>query len=162
MSAVAASMSAADQADPASFERIMLASEGRAISDAALARAIELARASKASVHVLSIARVHGVAFGLPNPGLLPTKHEWDEQRELVRKAVARLRRKGIEADGHVIGARNATKHILRAAEAEGCDAIVMGADPDRSRLTGNMMWTQEPQRVRRRAQLPVFLVRDD
>jgi nucleotide-binding universal stress UspA family protein len=141
------------------FDRILLASEGRGISDAVLGRVIELARESGASVHVLSIARVHGVAFGLPNPGLLPTKHEWDEQRELVRKAVARLRRKGIEADGHVLGARNATKHILAKAATEGCDAIVMGADPDRNRVTGNMMWTQEPQCVRRRAKLPVYLV---
>jgi nucleotide-binding universal stress UspA family protein len=144
------------------FARILLASEGRPFSSSALARATELAKASKASVHVLSIARVHGVAFGLPNPGLLPTKHEWDEQRESVRQAVARLRRKGIKADGHVIGTRNATKKILAEAEAEGCEAIVMPGDPDANRLRGDFMWTQEPQRVRRKAKIPVFVVRDD
>ncbi len=144
------------------YERIMLASEGRPIPDAAIARVVELARASGASVHVLSIARVHGVAFGLPNPGLLPTKREWDDQREIVRKAVARLRRKKIEADGHVLGTRNASKRIVEEAELEGCDAIVMAADPGRGRLAGNLMWTQEPQRVGRRAKVPVFLVPDD
>jgi nucleotide-binding universal stress UspA family protein len=144
------------------FARILLASEGRPISNAALARVIDLARAGGASVHVLSIARVHGVAFGLPNPGLLPTKHEWDEQRESVRQAVARLRRKGIKADGHVIGTRNATKKILAEAVAEHCDAIVMGGDPDAGRLKSDFMWTQEPQRVRRKAKVPVFVVRDE
>jgi nucleotide-binding universal stress UspA family protein len=144
------------------FERILLASEGRPISNGAVARVVELARGSQASVHVLSIARVHGVAFGLPNPGLLPTKHEWDEQRESVRKTVARLRRKGIEADGHVLGTRNATKKILAEAAAEGCDAIVMAGDPDARRLVSDFMWSQEPQRVRRKAKLPVFLVSDD
>jgi len=145
----------------ARFRRILLASEGRPFSDAVIARASALALGSGANVHVLSIARVHGVAFGLPNPGLLPTKREWDEQRESVRRTVARLRRKGIEADGHVVGTRNATKRIVAEAASEGCDVIVMAADPDRNRLIGDMIWSQEPQRVRRRARVPVILVRE-
>jgi nucleotide-binding universal stress UspA family protein len=144
------------------FNRILLASEGRDIPDAAVKHAIDLARRSGASVHVFSIARVHGVAFGLPSPGLLPTKREWQEQRELVTKAVRRLERKGIEAKGHVLGTRNATKKICEEAKLEDCDVIVMGADPDRNRFVGNLMWSQEPQRVRRRAKLPVFLIVED
>ena len=145
--------------DTGPFERVLLASEGRQIPEAAVARVLELARRSDASVYVLSIARVHGVAFGLPNPGLLPTKREWDEQRDMVRKIVKRLRRKGIEADGRVVGTRKATKSICDEAKISGCDAIVMAADPDRSRVAGDFMWSQEPQRVRRRAKIPVFLV---
>lgn len=143
------------------IQRILLASEGRPISGAALRRTIELATNSGASVHVLSIARVHGVAFGLPNPGLLPTKSEWDEQREIVRKAVARLRRNGIDAGGHVLGTRNASKRILQEAQRRECDAIVMAGDADRRRLVANVMWSQEPQRLRRRAKIPVFIVHD-
>jgi nucleotide-binding universal stress UspA family protein len=149
------------ESDSQQFVRILLASEGRTISDAAVARTTELARAHDADVHVFSIARVHGVSFGLPNPGLLPTKREWDDQREAVRKVVARLRRKGIEADGHVIGTRNATKYILKEAERYGCDAIVMAGDPDRNRFVRDFMWTQEPQRVRGKAKIPVFLVQE-
>jgi nucleotide-binding universal stress UspA family protein len=141
------------------FNRILLASEGREIPDAAIKHAIDLARRSQASVHVFSIARVHGVAFGLPSPGLLPTKREWQEQRESVTKAVRRLERKGIDAKGHVLGTRNATKKICEEAKLEGCDVIVMGADPDRNRFVGSLMWSQEPQRVRRRAKIPVVLV---
>jgi nucleotide-binding universal stress UspA family protein len=142
-----------------SFGRILLASEGRPISDAAVDRVIELARRPGATAHVFSVARVHGVSFGLQTPGLLPTKREWAEQREIVAKAVKRLRRKGIEAEGHVLGTRKATKRILEEAAKEGCDAIVMAADPDRNRIVADMLWSQEPQRVRRRAKLPVFLV---
>lgn len=142
--------------------RILLASEGRPIPVAAIARVIELAVSSGASVHVFSIARVHGVAFGLPSPGLLPTKREWEEQRALVDKAVKRLRRKGIKADGQVLGTRKSARRILDEAAKERCDAIVMAADPDRSRLIGDMTWQQEPQRVRRRARVPVYLVQDD
>jgi nucleotide-binding universal stress UspA family protein len=162
VSSAAASVLVSAPEEPAGpFERILLASEGRPIPDAAVARVVELASGSGASVHVFSIARIHGVAFGLPNPGLLPTKREWDEQRDVVAKAVKRLRRKGIDARGHVLGTRKSTKAILGEAAKEGCEAIVMAADPDRSRIVGDMLWTQEPQRVRRKAKLPVFLVAD-
>jgi nucleotide-binding universal stress UspA family protein len=141
------------------FERILLASEGRPIPDAAIDRVVELARPGSASVRVFSIARVHGTSFGMQTPGLLPTKAEWAEQRKIVDRAVKRLERKGIEADGHVVGTRKSTKRILQEAEFAGCEAIVMAADPDRNRVAGDFMWTQEPQRVRRRAKIPVFLV---
>ncbi|MGZ4311952.1 MAG: hypothetical protein ACXVR1_07590, partial [Solirubrobacteraceae bacterium] len=65
-------------------------------------------------------------------------------------------------ADGHVLGARNAWKKIVEEAKKEECEAIVMAADADRNRVTGNMMWSQEPQRVRRRAKIPVYLVSED
>ena len=159
MTPVAAAVRDPQTETTGAYTRILLASEGREIPDAAIKRAIDLARQSRATVHVFSVARVHGVAFGLPSPGLLPTKREWQEQRESVTKAVRRLERKGIEAKAHVLGTRNATKKILAEAKLEGCDVIVMGADPDRNRFVGSLLWSQEPQRVRRRAKLPVFLV---
>lgn len=148
-------------ADPG-YGRILLASEGRAITDAAIARVLELADRSgptHPSVHVFSVARVHGVSFGLPNPGLMPTKREWSEQREIVAKAVKRLKREGVQAEGHVLGTRKPTTRICEEAIKEECQAIVMAADPDRNRVIADMLWSQEPQRVRRRAKVPVFLV---
>ena len=143
-------------------ERILLASEGRPFSKAAIARTVELARPEGASVHVFSIARVHGVAFGLQTPGLRPSKAEWAEQRAQVTAAIKALKKKGIEAEGHVLGTRKSTRRILDEAAKERCDAIVMGADPDRMRLISDMLWEQEPQRVRRRAKIPVILVVED
>jgi nucleotide-binding universal stress UspA family protein len=140
------------------FKRILLASEGRTIPNAAIARVVELAEPG-ATVRVFSIARVHGTAFGMPTPGLLPTRAEWAAQRDLVDQAIKRLKRKGLTAEGHVLGTRNATKKILEEAAQHQCQAIVMAADPDRNRVVGNVMWSQEPQRVRRKARLPVFLV---
>jgi nucleotide-binding universal stress UspA family protein len=142
--------------------RILLASEGRAIPPAAVARAIELAKPAGASVHVFTIARIHGTAFGMPSPGLFPSKKDWAEQRDIVAKTIKRLERKGLAANGHVLGTRNATKKIIEEAKKEACEVIVMAADADRNRVTGNVMWTQEPQRVRRKAKLPVYLVFDD
>ncbi len=150
------------EAAAGSFTRILLATEGRAIPEAAIRRVVELAAPSGATVQVLSIARVHGTSFGIPAPGLLPTKAEWAQQRSIVERAIKRLKRKGLEAEGHVLGTRKATKKILEEAVREKSEAIVMAADPDRNRFTGDFMWTQEPQRVRRKAKLPVFLVVDD
>jgi nucleotide-binding universal stress UspA family protein len=139
-------------------ERLLLASEGRPFTDAAIALAVELAGPAHAPVHVLSIARVHGTAFGLPNPGLLPTRSEWAEQRELVAKAVKALKRRGLHADGKVLGSRKAAAQISDHAVKLGCDAIVMAADPPRGRIVGDFLWSQEPYRVQRRSRLPVLL----
>jgi len=138
---------------------VLLASEGRAIPDAAVEFAVRLAKAGGGRVHVFSIARVWGTSLGLPNPGLLPSKREWDEQRKVVSDGVKALKRRGVQADGHVLATRKATKRIVGEAERLGCDAIVMAADPPRNRFLADLMWTQEPYRVRRRARVPVYLV---
>jgi nucleotide-binding universal stress UspA family protein len=158
LTATARPVDVSTASDRGPFQRILLASEGRTIPNAAIARVVELAQPG-ATVRVFSIARVHGTAFGMPTPGLLPTKAEWTAQRDLVDKAIRRLKRKGLSAHGHVLGTRNATKKILQEAAQHECEAIVMAADPDRNRIVGNVMWSQEPQRVRRKARLPVFLV---
>jgi nucleotide-binding universal stress UspA family protein len=141
---------------------VLLASEGRAISQDAVDFAARLARQGGGAVHVFSIARVWGTSLGLPNPGLLPNKHEWDEQRAVVQGAVKALKRQGVKAEGHVLATRKATKRIVGEAERLRCDAIVMAADRPRNRVLADLMWSQEPYRVRRRARLPVYLVVGD
>jgi nucleotide-binding universal stress UspA family protein len=144
-----------------SIERILLASEGRAIPAETVEFAARLARPRNAAVDVFSIARVHGTAFGFPSPGLLPTRREWQEQRDIVARAVKTLRKRGLEAEGEVVGTRKAAARICQQAKDLGCDVIVMAADPPRNRVVADFMWTQEPYRVRRRSQLPVYLVAD-
>jgi hypothetical protein len=62
---------------------VLLASEGRPFSRAAIAKAVEIAGMS-GRIQVFSIARVFGVALGFPNPWLLPSKQEWKQQRDQV------------------------------------------------------------------------------
>ena len=50
--------------------------------------AARIAKRSGAPVHVFTIARIWGTSFGFPNPGLNPTKREWDQQRHNVEKAI--------------------------------------------------------------------------
>jgi nucleotide-binding universal stress UspA family protein len=151
---------AAEPPDPSALavERLIIASEGREIPWLVLQRAFELARPRKAEVRVITIARVFGTSLGFPNPGLLPNKKEWDEQRLIVRQAVAALKKAGFKASGQVVGTRKATKRILAEAVAFRADAIVMGCDRDRGRI-GDFVWAHEPYRVAKRAGVPVYLV---
>jgi nucleotide-binding universal stress UspA family protein len=147
--------------DPSTLviERIMLASEGREYSREAIDQVVALAAAENAGVHVLSIARVHGTAFGMPNPGLLPTREEWDAQKEYVARAVKALKKRGVKAGGAVIGTRKAASKICDEAYGRRMDVIVMGGDPPRQRLVADFIWAQEPYRVQRKARIPVFIV---
>ncbi len=151
----------AEPPDPSTLTiaRILLASEGREIPAHAIELASRLAKPARAPVHVFSVARVWGTSLGLPNPGLLPSKGEWEEQRRLVSRVVKELRRQGLEAQGHVLATRKAAKRIVGEAERLGCDVIVMAADAPRNRVVADLMWSQEPYRVRRRAKIPVYLV---
>lgn len=85
-------------------------------------------------VAVLSIARLHGSAFGLPNPGLMPTKKDQDAQRDIVAAAVRTLERGGRRVDGQVVISRNPAKTIARAARRRGVQHVVVAA-PAQSRL---------------------------
>src|SRR5919201_4419652 len=147
--------------DPADLapERIVVASEGREIAWPVLQQAFELARPRNAQLRVITIARVWGTALGFPNPGLNPSRTEWDAQRLIVRRSIEAIEKAGFEASGHVIGTRRAAKRILAEASGFGADAIVMGCDRDRG-LLGDFIWSQEPYRVRRRRKGPVYPVR--
>jgi len=138
---------------------VLLASEGRALPQDAVDLAVRLARTSGAEVHVLSIARIWGSALGLPHPGLMPNRREWQAQRDRVAEAVTRLQGRDVPATGQVVSGRNAARRILAEARRRGADAIVMAADPPRHWLLAGMIWSQEPHRVRRLARLPVYLV---
>jgi nucleotide-binding universal stress UspA family protein len=138
---------------------ILLATEERAIAPEAIEAAARLAEPEGAPVYVFAIARIHGTSLGFPHPGLLPTKAEWEAQRSSVDTAVKTLRRRGLRSAGRVLGSRKASKRICEEAQRLGCEAIVMGADPPRGAIVSDFLWSQEPQRVRKRAKIPVHLV---
>jgi len=151
--------------DPSTLKvrRVLIASEGRPITTAVVDLAAKVAGGGdgerKASVIVFSTARIYGTSLGLPTPGLLPTRPEWEVQRTLVEKAVRTLKKRGFRAEARVVATRNPTKHILRTAKGRFCDVIVMAADPYRHPLRAEFMWSQEAYRVERNSPVPVYLV---
>jgi len=107
---------------------VVLASPGSPISEAAIERAASLADGNLAAV--VTIARVYGSAFGLPNPGLLPTRREREEQRAIVSAAIEALGRRDVEADGQVVVTRNAGRAITRIARSRAASYVVLDTRP--------------------------------
>lgn len=140
-------------------KHVLIASEGRRFNQDVIDQAVRLLAAEDGHVTVLSVARLWGTSFGLPNPGLRPSKREMAEQQENVFWALDALEEAGAEADGHIVTTRNPRKSILKYAKRHGCDAIVMGADPRRPWFIRNFMWSQEPYRVHAGTSIPVHLV---
>lgn len=84
----------------------------------------------EAPVAVIAIAKLHGSGFGLPNPGLLPTKKEQETQRRQVQEAIDALNRLGVEADGQVMITRSPAKAFARVARVRRVEVVVMDAQP--------------------------------
>ncbi len=111
---------------------MLLASTGVPFTDEEINTCAELAGASP--VTVLSIARLHGSAFGLPNPGLMPTRRDREKQRDIVAAAIRALERGGRLVAGQVVISRNPAKTIARAALRLEVEHVVLAA-PVQSRL---------------------------
>jgi hypothetical protein len=109
---------------PTGRATVLLASSGAPFSRAAVRRAHELAAGEP--VAVLSILKVYGSAFGLPNPGLLPTKRERDEQLAIVGRAIKDLERRGCAVDGQIAATRSAGRTIAKVARARQVRYVVM------------------------------------
>src|SRR5205823_10598803 len=109
---------------PTSPAAVLLASSGEPFSRAAVKRAHELAAGQP--VAVLSILKVYGSTFGLPNPGLLPTRREREEQFALVDRAIKDLERRGCTVDGQIAATRSAGRTIAKVARGRQVRDVVM------------------------------------
>lgn len=133
---------------------VVLATPGHPVSAASIDAAARLA--GDGAVAVVSIARVHGSAFGLPNPGLLPSRREREEQRSIVSAAIDALGRRGCHADGQVVVTRNAGRAFANVARVRGARHVVLDA-PRGGRL--RRLVEGDPARVIRRRLRGVELV---
>ena len=109
---------------PTSPAAVLLASSGEPFSRAAVKRAHELA--ADQPVAVLSILKVYGSTFGMPNPGLLPTRREREEQFALVNRAIKDLEQRGCAVDGQIAATRSAGRMIAKVARARQVRVVVM------------------------------------
>jgi nucleotide-binding universal stress UspA family protein len=103
---------------------VLLATAGEPFSKEAIRRARELAAGEP--VAVLAILKVYGSALGLPNPGLMPTRKEREQQFAVVQRTIAELERRGCSADGQIAATRSAGRTIAKAARARQVRYVVM------------------------------------
>jgi nucleotide-binding universal stress UspA family protein len=109
---------------PTQSAGVLVATLGIPIPSTVLRRAMELTEGRP--VAVVTIARIYGSSLGLPNPGLLPTRKEMEEQRDLVTKAIDRLERSGLEAWGQVATTRRYARSIAQVARARAADHVLV------------------------------------
>lgn len=117
---------------PAGPSTVLLASTGVPFIAEEISRCAALA--GRSPITVLSVARLHGSALGLPNPGLMPSRREREEQRDIVAAAIRALQRHGRSVDGQVVITRNPAKTIARAALRLRVEHVVL-AVPEQGRL---------------------------
>lgn len=109
---------------PAQPAAVLIATVGIPVPPAVIRQAVSLSGGRP--VAVVTIARIYGSSLGLPNPGLLPTRAEMDEQRALVTRAIGRLERSGVQAWGQVAVTRRYARTIATAARARGAEHVLV------------------------------------
>ncbi len=103
---------------------VLIASNGSPIPVAALRAALRLSAGD--AVAVLTVARVYGSSLGLPNPGLMPSRREMAEQREIIDRAMRSLEKGGAETWGQIAATRKPGKAIAQAAQARGVRHVLV------------------------------------
>jgi len=98
--------------------------------------ALSAALANQGLVGVLIIAHIYGSSFGLPNPGLLPTKQERQAAQDRVDSAIDELLRLGVRSDGQIMMTRNIASSISRVAKARTADRVIVEA-PEQGVIRG-------------------------
>lgn len=84
------------------------------------------AREAGGAIAVVLILPVHGFAFGLPNPGLLPTRSERAKAEDAVTATLRRLRKAGLDADAQIVVTRKATKAIAGIVRRRGAQRVLL------------------------------------
>lgn len=135
------------------FKTILVASNGSALADRALAVAERLARESRSHLvlaHIIEVMRSRGATLPV-NPS-----EEWLQKK--IRLQVEDLRVSGVDADLEVrTTSGEPAKLIVDIAQACKADLIVAGAG--RRSLIGELAFGSVGRRVQRLASCPVLVI---
>ena len=137
------------------FNYLLLAYDGSEHSQRALQNAMNIARCSNAKIQLLYAYDRIPRYLGEPN------LQHWidrsvDKARATVEQAVEQLQASGIEFSVNILEGP-APEAILRVAETEGCDLIVLGSR-GLGELKGLLLGSVS-DRVLQHAQVPVLVV---
>ena len=89
-----------------------------------------VAEAGDGTVAVVALLRIHGSAWGFPNPGLLPNATEKAEARRVVEATIAAVERHGGRADGQITATRHAAKVVVAAARRRQARLVIVERPP--------------------------------
>jgi nucleotide-binding universal stress UspA family protein len=110
---------------PMSFERVLLPTDGREISEPAETRVIEIALEAGASVEVVHVLDALALPVAEHKEALLETLDS--EAHAIVDRVVQRAQDAGVAEVSGTVTRGKAAPHIVDIADELGCDLIVMG-----------------------------------
>jgi hypothetical protein len=128
-------------AQPTQPASVLIVTVGEPVKAPVIAQAVGLSDGD--AVAVVALARIYGSAFGLPNPGLLPTRKEMADHKNVVERAIGRLEKAGVAAWGQVAATRHPVKTIVAVAKARGARHVIIISAPAprwREIIEGNLV----------------------
>lgn len=144
------------------IRKILVSSDGSALADRAVNKAIELAKATGASVVGLMVtAPCPFTPYGDPMLlGIESVPHYDDEEQQLTQQILEPIKQAaqaaGVQYAGCSVSSRSPGDAIVSTAEHEGCDLICMVMHPCLSLLGANL--DKITARVLARSRVPVLL----
>jgi nucleotide-binding universal stress UspA family protein len=143
------------------FQRILVPTDGSAITSKAVQAAIDMAKLAGAELFVLSVKEPFPYS-AISEMQPVPPQEFYDAQEriaaERVKSAVDAASAAGVRVQGHTVEALHPWEAILDHAAARGCQLIVMASHGRRG--VAALLLGSETQRVLLHSKLPVLVVR--
>ena len=145
------------------FKHVLIPTDGSPVGTKVVKEGVDLARALKAKVTILTVVRpfhVYGLgADAVAEPESEHQRHE-DEEHDLEDTRLAQEAAEGLGVQSvHVTAEDDHLSHaVIQAAQARGCDLVVMSAH-DRIRLLGRSHVDSETVRLLAESELPVLVL---
>jgi nucleotide-binding universal stress UspA family protein len=147
------------------FKHILLPTDGSKLSDRAVQRGIELAKALHArvtAVHVLPEFRMMAdESFVLPTSVDLKTRYDKEAKArasKMLDKIAARAEAAGVAYEGVIVAGDTPYEHIIETARKRKCDLIMMASHGRRG--LSALLLGSETSKVLTHSKVPVLVVR--
>lgn len=146
------------------FQRILVATDGSALSKKAVKGGIELAASAGAGLVVLHVVPRYPVSYFEGAVGLSPrevarAERAWfDKAQVLLDTVVGQARARGVEAKPCIVRSDRVGESIIRAASRNRCDVIVMASHGRRG--LQRVLLGSETQHVLTHGTTPVLVLR--
>jgi hypothetical protein len=118
----------AGEAPPSDAAAVLLVPTCGRPARAVIQRAV--AEAGDGTVAVVVLLKIHGSAWGFPNPGLLPNAGEKADARRDTEATIAAVERLGGRADGQITATRQPAKVIAGAAKRRRARLVLIEEAP--------------------------------
>ncbi|MDH4287908.1 MAG: universal stress protein [Aquincola sp.] len=143
------------------FKRILVPTDGSAVTDKAIQTAVALAKSSGGSLYTISVKEPFPYS-AISEMQPVPPQEFYDAQERIAAARVKAVKdaaqAAGVACDAHTVEALHPWEAILDHAKSQQCDLIVMASHGRRG--VAALLLGSETQRVLIHSSLPVLVVK--